>query len=149
MCTVSVSISACGQPFRLFDAPMPSQCQRCIDAGSRKPHGDQCNESDKGYLSTQGAKRKEKKRHKREGFLSRVRPNAFYQKKLKTKSAPKLPTHQENTEKQLFDIGLCHGFVWAFFLGGWAAASDPDTSKAHDQVCPWPASECGLSMTVP
>ena len=58
------------------------------------------------------------------------------QRKKWKKKAPKLPTHREYTEKQLF--GTCfffHGFVWVFFLGGWAA-NLRSGRLTHDQVCP-------------
>jgi hypothetical protein len=61
--------------------------------------------------------------------LSRARPNAFSlsEKKMKTKKAPKLPTHREYTEKQLF--GTCFFFMGLFGFFSWAGGpptSDPD-----------------------
>ena len=47
--------------------------------------------------------------------------------KMKTKKAPKLPTHREYTEKQLF--GTCFFFMGLFGFFSWAGGpptSDPD-----------------------
>ena len=61
----------------------------------------------------------------------------FVREKMKTKNTPKLPTHRENTEKQLFDIGfLFMGLFGFFFLnpfrrGGLASQCNKTISLHH------------------
>jgi len=61
-------------------------------------------------------------------------PNAFSQKKVETKNAPKPLKHRENTQNDFSILVFFIGWFGFFVLGGWVLGSKP-IRLTRNQVC--------------